>query len=133
MLSCLRKFGRPFRTAMYQPFFTEPWKLPRIYRRHISACPSMDFVHNNVRRLSPFLLTFIYDLCCFSLVLYMIYYPPHLKYATVDVDMHDDMPPHHIKTTAKSNNWKLSIILSWVVMIHLCVFTVPIMVLHSLN
>lgn len=59
------------------------------------------------------------EILAHSLVLYMIYYPPHLKYATLDIDMHDDMPPHHVKTTAKSNEWKLSIILSWVVLIHL--------------
>ncbi|KAF7792191.1 hypothetical protein EIP86_003223 [Pleurotus ostreatoroseus] len=35
------------------------------------------------------------------MVLYMMYYPSHLKYASVDVDMHDNRPPLHIKTSVK--------------------------------
>ena len=57
-----------------------------------------------------------------SLVLYMIYYPPHLKYVEVDVDLPDDLPPAHIKTPVKREQWKLSITLSWVIFWHMCVF-----------
>lgn len=57
------------------------------------------------------------------LVLYMIYFPPHLKFAEVDVDLHDNRPPHHIKTSVKSDSWRLSIILSWVVLVHMALVT----------
>lgn len=52
------------------------------------------------------------------MVLYMIYYPAHLKYASVDVDLHDNRPPHHVKTAVKSDEWRLSIILSWIVLLY---------------
>ncbi|GLB40051.1 putative protein with repeated motif present between transmembrane helices in cystinosin, yeast ERS1p, mannose-P-dolichol utilization defect 1, and other hypothetical proteins [Lyophyllum shimeji] len=57
------------------------------------------------------------------LVLYLIYYPQHLKYAEIDVDSHDTRPPVHIKTPVKSDNWRLSIILAWVVAIHMAFIT----------
>ncbi|GBE83663.1 hypothetical protein BKA93DRAFT_816135 [Sparassis latifolia] len=57
------------------------------------------------------------------LVLYMIYYPRHLKYAELDVDMHDNRPPHHIKTPVPNDEWRLSIILSWVVFLHILFIT----------
>ncbi|KAI0316036.1 hypothetical protein OF83DRAFT_1129072 [Amylostereum chailletii] len=65
------------------------------------------------------------------LVLYMIYYPPHLKYATVSVDMHDTRPPESIKTNIKSDSWQLSIILSWVVLIHVVFITFVSFILIS--
>lgn len=51
----------------------------------------------------------------------MIYYPAHLKFTEVEVDLHDSRPPHHIKTPAKSDEWRLAVTLSWVVFIHVCV------------
>ncbi|KAF8075944.1 hypothetical protein FPV67DRAFT_1469828 [Lyophyllum atratum] len=57
------------------------------------------------------------------LVLYLIYYPPHLKYAEIDVDTHDTRPPVHVKTPIKSDDWRLSIILAWVVAIHMAFIT----------
>ena len=54
----------------------------------------------------------------YRLVLYMIYYPPHKKYATVDLDSHDNRPPQHVKTGVKSDEWRLSIILAWVVLLY---------------
>ena len=57
-----------------------------------------------------------------SLVLYIIYFPPHLKYVTLDLDGHDSRPPERVRTNLKSDNWRLSIILSWIVLIHLSVF-----------
>ncbi|KAF5384190.1 hypothetical protein D9615_003121 [Tricholomella constricta] len=66
--------------------------------------------------LQWFLFTFV-------LVLYMIYYPPHLKYAEIDVDTHDTRPPVHVKTPIKSDEWRLSITLSWVVAFHLAFIT----------
>lgn len=57
------------------------------------------------------------------LVLYMIYYPPHLKYTEVAVDLHDNRSPQLIKTQVKSDTWRLSIILSWVVFLHISFIT----------
>jgi len=63
-----------------------------------------------------------------SLVLYMIYYPPHLKY--VDIPENDSLlvhdsygAPRTLKPIEpiRTNHWALSIILSWVVAIHLYV------------
>ena len=51
----------------------------------------------------------------------MIYFPPHLKYTEVAVDMHDNRPPQHVKVPVKSEAWRLSIILSWVVFVHMYV------------
>ena len=58
-----------------------------------------------------------------SLVLYIIYYPPHLKYVSVSLDdsINNGVAPRTVKTSVKSDNWRLSIILSWVVFIHLYV------------
>ena len=53
--------------------------------------------------------------------LFLIYFPPHLKYVTVDVDMHDNRPPHLIKSTEKTYEWWLSVILAWVVLLYTCV------------
>lgn len=52
------------------------------------------------------------------MVLYMMYYPSHLKYAAVEVGMHDDRPPTRIKTSVKRDEWQLSIVLSWVVLLY---------------
>ena len=77
------------------------------------------------------LFTFMYVVCCiravprayvvYSMVLYMIYYPPHLKYAEVDVDLHNHQPLLHVKTGVKRDEWRLSITLSWVVLLYTCV------------
>lgn len=52
------------------------------------------------------------------LVLYLMYFPPHLKFTEVEVDLHDSRPPQRIKTPVTSNEWRLSVIVSWVVVIH---------------
>lgn len=54
-------------------------------------------------------------------MLYMIYYPEDRKYVELDVDMPNHLPPRHVKTPVKSEEWKLSITLSWVVLLHMCV------------
>ena len=46
----------------------------------------------------------------------MLYYPTHLKYATVDVD------GRPVKTEIKQDEWRLSITLSWVVFLFTYVF-----------
>ncbi|KAH9034737.1 hypothetical protein EDB85DRAFT_1946470 [Lactarius pseudohatsudake] len=67
------------------------------------------------------------------LVLYIIYFPPHLKYVTLDIVGHDSQPPERVKTNLKSDNWRLSIILSWIVFIHLafCTFVTFVLILDS--
>ncbi|KAH8102299.1 hypothetical protein BXZ70DRAFT_1017211 [Cristinia sonorae] len=61
-----------------------------------------------------FLQWFLFTLI---LVLYMMYYPPHLRYVSAislgDNETGDTSTKP--KTAVKSDNWKLSIILSWVV------------------
>ncbi|KAL5478319.1 hypothetical protein ACEPAI_2503 [Sanghuangporus weigelae] len=51
-------------------------------------------------------------------ILYIMYYPPHLKFKTVAVD---DMP---VKTNAKTSHWRLSVVLAWAVALHMvfCIF-----------
>ncbi|THH15531.1 hypothetical protein EW146_g4954 [Bondarzewia mesenterica] len=57
------------------------------------------------------------------LALYMIYYPSHLKYVTVAADTHDTRPSSSLKKNIKTHNWWLSIVLSWVVFIHIVLIT----------
>ncbi|KAG6884622.1 hypothetical protein C0993_009451 [Termitomyces sp. T159_Od127] len=59
------------------------------------------------------------------LILYMIYYPPHLKYIQLAVDSQDTRPlmPIYVKTTIKSPEWRLSIRLAWVVAGHMAFIT----------
>ncbi|KAH9986283.1 hypothetical protein BJV77DRAFT_1029591 [Russula vinacea] len=58
------------------------------------------------------------------LILYILYFPPHLKYVTLDIEGDESRPAERVKTNLKSDNWRLSIILSWIVFIHLafCIF-----------
>lgn len=60
-----------------------------------------------------------------SLVLYMIYFPDHLKYSEVDIAATPERPPMHLQTTVKTDEWRLAITLSWVVAAHMCVSGVP--------
>ncbi|KAF8868590.1 hypothetical protein CPB84DRAFT_1213163 [Gymnopilus junonius] len=57
---------------------------------------------------------------CFGIifVLYMMYYPPHLKYLQLSLD-EEELPPIHVKTHVRSEEWRLSIILAWVTVLHL--------------
>ncbi|KAJ7594102.1 hypothetical protein C8J56DRAFT_854002 [Mycena floridula] len=55
----------------------------------------------------------------FIMVLYMVYYPPHLKYIQVSGDTHDSRPPRIHKGLIKTEEWSLSIVLFWVVTLHL--------------
>jgi len=58
------------------------------------------------------------------LVLYMMYYPQHLKYAEVTVDDENSGVRVPIKANnVKSANWSLSIFVSWAVFIHLLFIT----------
>ncbi|KAI0370833.1 hypothetical protein BV20DRAFT_1052247 [Pilatotrama ljubarskyi] len=66
-----------------------------------------------------FQLVLVWVLFVMILVLYMIYYPPHLKYVELDIPLPNDLPPQHIKTPVKREGWKLSIVLSWVVFFHI--------------
>ncbi|KAI6132967.1 hypothetical protein EV401DRAFT_1915242 [Pisolithus croceorrhizus] len=57
------------------------------------------------------------------LVLYMVYYPPNLKYVELEIDTHDSRPVQHARSDIKSNEWRLSIIVSKAVAIHLAFIT----------
>ncbi|KAF8148414.1 hypothetical protein B0H34DRAFT_736950 [Crassisporium funariophilum] len=58
---------------------------------------------------------------CFSIVfvLYMIYYPPHLKYVDLDVDESGEPHLRHVKEPIKSEEWRLSIVVTWIAIAHL--------------
>jgi hypothetical protein len=53
-----------------------------------------------------------------SLVLYMIYYPPHLKYLAVDVPVPGSSPAH-VQTHVRTDAWRTSVVLAWVVFGHM--------------
>lgn len=89
----------------------------------------MVHVHDHVCHVVSALTLELTD-CDTSLVLYMIYYPPHLKYAEVDIDAHDGQASHHVKTAIQSDDWRLSVTLASVVAIHLCVPHLSFTVLH---
>lgn len=91
-------------------------KLHRVHRGSIPACTVMGALYDDV---SLFLLPTGYsNTLNHRLVLYMMYYPVHLKYTIVDVDQHDNRPPQHIKTGVKQDAWRLSITLAWVVFLY---------------
>ncbi|PPQ74468.1 hypothetical protein CVT26_001105, partial [Gymnopilus dilepis] len=58
---------------------------------------------------------------CFSIIfiLYMTYYPPHLRYVGVSLDELEEQSPGRVKTPVMSSEWRLSIILAWLTVIHL--------------
>lgn len=56
----------------------------------------------------------------------MIYYPPHLKYDEIETNTHDVRPPRQLKAPVKSDEWRLSVILAWVVIVHLYVPESPL-------
>ncbi|KIY66362.1 hypothetical protein CYLTODRAFT_377869 [Cylindrobasidium torrendii FP15055 ss-10] len=59
----------------------------------------------------------------FIMILYMIFYPPHLKYHGLEVhqDSEANPTPTKLPTAYKSSEWRLSIFLSWLTGIHLFV------------
>ncbi|KIJ16273.1 hypothetical protein PAXINDRAFT_98767 [Paxillus involutus ATCC 200175] len=67
------------------------------------------------------------------LVLFMMYYPPDLKYVQLAIDTHDSRPVQHVRTKIKSSEWRLAVIISWAVLIHLALllFTTFILLLTS--
>ncbi|KAG7095524.1 hypothetical protein E1B28_006262 [Marasmius oreades] len=50
-------------------------------------------------------------------VLYMIYYPPHLRYQG-RTELHDSRPPLGLRKPRKTPEWRTSIALSWVAGVH---------------
>ncbi|KAH9915172.1 uncharacterized protein BXZ73DRAFT_92674 [Epithele typhae] len=64
-------------------------------------------------------LILVWILFVMILVLYMVYYPENMKYVELDVDLPGNLPPRHIKTPVKQENWKLSVTLAWAVGIHI--------------
>ena len=51
----------------------------------------------------------------FRQILYIVYFPPEQKYVTVTSPVDGRVIP----TKAKTSAWSISIILSWVVLIHM--------------
>ncbi|KAH9886287.1 hypothetical protein C8Q73DRAFT_716140 [Cubamyces lactineus] len=78
-------------------------------------------------------LALVWILFVMILVLYMIYYPPNKKYVELDVNLRDDIPPQHVKTAVKREEWKLSIVLSWVVFFHIAFIIFVTFLLLSTN
>lgn len=56
--------------------------------------------------------------------LYIIYYPARLKYVDIDIPAHGTLPPQHVKTKLLSDDWRLSVNVSWAVTIHLVFITI---------
>ncbi|KAL0581660.1 hypothetical protein V5O48_000361 [Marasmius crinis-equi] len=50
-------------------------------------------------------------------VLYMIYYPPHLRYQG-HIELHDSRPPNGTSKPKRSREWMTSVVLSWAAGIH---------------
>jgi hypothetical protein len=48
----------------------------------------------------------------------MIYYPKHLKYVEIDLEQIPLLPPIHVKTPVRSNEWRISIIVAWIATAH---------------
>ncbi|KAF8553465.1 hypothetical protein OG21DRAFT_1586416 [Imleria badia] len=63
------------------------------------------------------------------LILYMLYYPPNLKSIQLDIDTHDARQIHHVPTKLKSSEWRLSVIVSWIVFLHLAIILVTTLAL----
>ncbi|KIO02541.1 hypothetical protein M404DRAFT_1002150 [Pisolithus tinctorius Marx 270] len=57
------------------------------------------------------------------LVLYMVYYPLNHKYVELEIDTHDSRPVQRVRSDIKSDEWRLSVIVSWAVAIHLAFIT----------
>ena len=55
----------------------------------------------------------------YSFVLYMIYYPEHLKYVEDPLDEHEMGNDMNHKPRTVSDNWRLSVALASVTAIHL--------------
>ncbi|KAJ3796727.1 hypothetical protein GGU11DRAFT_745846 [Lentinula aff. detonsa] len=58
------------------------------------------------------------------LILYMIYYPPHLKYANLGFEYDESHPLRLSKSTEKTKEWKTSIAVSWIAIAHLLIISI---------
>ncbi|KAJ3894207.1 hypothetical protein GG344DRAFT_86748 [Lentinula edodes] len=58
------------------------------------------------------------------LVLYMIYYPPHLKYVNLGFEYDESLPLRLSKSTEKTKEWKTSIVVSWFAIAHLSIISI---------
>jgi hypothetical protein len=95
-------------------------------RRGLSSFYSMGIVYLHVRLIRCGVLLsnpFLSDLFCIgSLVLFLIYFPAHLKYTGVraTIDSPDSKPTLYYRDT--TSEWKLGVTLAAVVGLHLYVF-----------
>jgi hypothetical protein len=106
-------------------------ELYRIGGRRGSGLSAVVHVHYYVCCLSCSARDVADDRLNCSLVLYMIYYPPHLKYAQIEIDTQDSRPVQHYVIPIRSDDWRLSITLSSVVAIHLFVFPALVLLLPN--
>jgi hypothetical protein len=88
----------------------------------------MVFVFCHVRHIYPHTTICRLTVLSLSLVLYILYFPPHLKTVTLDIEGDELRPSERVKTNLKSDTWRLSIILSWTVIFHLSVFVSPVQI-----
>ena len=82
--------------------------------------PAMVLFQHYVRRSLASFEIWINVWCRF--VLYMIYYPAHLRYVESGVEESELQPLLRTKTHVKSTEWALSILVAWITAIHLFVF-----------
>lgn len=59
-----------------------------------------------------------------SFILYMKFYPEHLKYVEVDIEA-PDTPLIQVKTPIKSSEWRASVVCAWITLGHLYVCPLP--------
>ncbi|ESK92749.1 atp synthase f0 [Moniliophthora roreri MCA 2997] len=57
-------------------------------------------------------------------ILYMIYYPPHLKYKERQLDLHDSRPRIGVKMGKRTKEWRSSIALSGAAIAHFFIITI---------
>jgi uncharacterized protein with PQ loop repeat len=69
------------------------------------------------------LCTVVWACFSFILILYVVYYPPHLKYVTVEFSPVAGASPAHIQTNLRTDEWQLSVIIAWVVFFHMAFTT----------
>ncbi|KAL4247776.1 Lysosomal/Vacuolar Amino Acid Transporter 1 [Abortiporus biennis] len=89
----------------------------------IKCCRELSFGNCIESTAGIFQLGLQWYLFTVILVLYMIYYPPHLKYVAVNADVDEARNEYPLKTSVKSDEWRLSIVLSWVTLVHLLFIT----------
>ena len=99
----------------------EPWRMPRDDGRDCASRVAVGDVHLHVRSARSSSYPLLTD-ASRSFVLYMLYYPPHLKYITPASDPESSTTSvKPLKRPQRTEEWQNSVILAWVTFGHLCV------------